>query len=456
MIAAPDTKQKITTSVATRNACKLCAPLGASLVFKGIKGAMPILHGSQGCATYIRRYVIGHFREPIDIASSSFTEHTAIFGGAKNLHAAIENVISQYEPSIIGIATTCLAETIGEDVTLHIMELQKKSASHLPPIVQVSTPSYKGTHMDGFRGTVHAVVKALAKPGEVVRKVALFPGMVSPADLRFLKQVCDDFGTPAILVPDYSDTLDGGSWDEYQNIPEGGTDISAIAQTGHCAGAIEFGSDLKSKHSAAQYLAKTFGITANQLPLPIGIELSDRFFNALQTIGKKDIPCSYQRSRQRLIDAYVDGHKYCAGVSAALYGEEDLIAAMACFLSEIGVRVSACLTGGDVGRLRQALRKTAPEVERNALILEESDFEDLAAALRDTPVDMMVGHSKGFSLARKIKVPLVRVGFPVHDRMGAQRIRHIGYEGSAQLYDRIVNTIIEQKQNSSEIGYLTW
>ena len=59
-------------STATRNPCKLCSPLGASLVFKGIRGAVPILHGSQGCATYIRGYFISHFREPVDIASSNF------------------------------------------------------------------------------------------------------------------------------------------------------------------------------------------------------------------------------------------------------------------------------------------------------------------------------------------------------------------------------------------------
>ena len=81
---------------ATRNACKLCTPLGACMVFRGIEKAMPILHGSQGCATYMRRYMISHFKEPVDIASSSFTEDTAIFGGGANLKLAIDNVRSQY------------------------------------------------------------------------------------------------------------------------------------------------------------------------------------------------------------------------------------------------------------------------------------------------------------------------------------------------------------------------
>ena len=71
--------------VSTTNACKLCKPLGACLAFRGIEGAVPFLHGSQGCATYMRRYIISHFREPVDIASSSLGEKHAIYGGGPNL-----------------------------------------------------------------------------------------------------------------------------------------------------------------------------------------------------------------------------------------------------------------------------------------------------------------------------------------------------------------------------------
>jgi nitrogenase molybdenum-iron protein NifN len=102
------------------NPCKACAPLGASLAMKGIRQSMCILHGSQGCATYIRRFFIGHFREPVDIASSSFDESTAVFGGRDNLIAGIRNIIEMYDPEVIGIATSCLSETIGEDINMYM------------------------------------------------------------------------------------------------------------------------------------------------------------------------------------------------------------------------------------------------------------------------------------------------------------------------------------------------
>ena len=105
-----------TSFTSTRNACKLCAPLGASVVFKGIRGCLPMIHGSQGCATYIRRYMISHYKEPVDIASSNFSEESTIFGGNKNFNAGIDNIIRQYNPEVIGIASACLSETIGEDI----------------------------------------------------------------------------------------------------------------------------------------------------------------------------------------------------------------------------------------------------------------------------------------------------------------------------------------------------
>src|SRR3990172_8718894 len=82
--------------VSTTNACKLCKPLGACLAFKGIEGAVPFLHGSQGCATYMRRYVISHFREPMDIASSSLGEKHAVYGGGPNLKQGLMNVMAKY------------------------------------------------------------------------------------------------------------------------------------------------------------------------------------------------------------------------------------------------------------------------------------------------------------------------------------------------------------------------
>ena len=115
--------------VSTTNACKLCKPLGACLAFRGVEGAVPFLHGSQGCATYMRRYIISHYREPMDIASSSLGEKQAVYGGGPNLKQGLGNVMSKYGARLIGVATTCLTETIGDDVPGIVREFCQEAAT---------------------------------------------------------------------------------------------------------------------------------------------------------------------------------------------------------------------------------------------------------------------------------------------------------------------------------------
>ncbi len=445
---------------ATRNPCKLCTPLGAALAFSGIEGALPLLHGSQGCATYIRRYLISHFKEPVDIASSNFSEQSAVFGGGDNLKQALANIRRQYDPALIGIATTCLSETIGEDVPGILREYaQQDGVGTLPPLVHVSTPSYQGTYREGFHAAVKALVTALAgaaakKIRPLAQTINLLPGMLSPEDLRHLKAIVADFGLSAIMLPDYADRLDGAQWTEYRPIQPGGTPVAAIGQMGQAVATVQFGHVLALEPGAGQQLAQACGVPLASLGLPIGINATDAFLTALETISGRATPSAYRAERGRLVDAYVDGHKYVSQKRAIVFGEEDLVAGLAAFLAEIGLMPVLCATGGKSGRFREAIHTAAPDLAREDIRIEEGiDFKTVETLAAETEADILIGNSKGLHLARALQKPLVRVGFPIHDRFGGGRVRHIGYRGTLRLFDRIVNSLIAQRQNTSEVGY---
>lgn len=444
------------------NACKQCAPLGACIAFKGIEGALPMLHGSQGCATYIRRYLISHFRETMDIASSNFSEETTIFGGNRNFNTGIDNIISQYHPQVIAIASTCLAETIGEDVQRLIYEYQ---ATHeeVPEMVFASTPSYQGTHYEGFHEAVFATVKTLAK-GKAsdnplsLHQLNLFCNLISPEDIRHLKEIAADFSLKTMIFPDYSDTLDGTSWDSYQRIPEGGTTIEAIENSPWAASSLELGYILNATltQSAGEYLQNAFGVDNFRTGLPIGIRESDKFFAQLSALSGKVIPLKYQKQRGRLVDLYFDGHKYVSMKRAVIYGEEDLVVGLAAFAAETGIKPVLCATGGESGTLQQTLREVLGDLYSEEIIVGQGmTFEAMEAAIHDLDLqpDLFIGNSKGYYLARKLDIPIVRAGFPIHDRIGAQHNRLLGYEGTTILFEQIVNTLLEDKQRKSSVGY---
>lgn len=441
-------------AVSTRNACKVCTPLGACLAFRGVEGCLPFLHGSQGCSTYIRRYLISHFREPMDVAASNFSETSAVFGGKSNFEAGIRNVVRGYRPRMIGVATTCLSETIGEDMKLLFRQYREThwEAGH-PEMVHVSTPSYTGTHVDGFRAAVSAIAEALAAGGQRCARVNLFPDMVSAADLRYLKEVLEDFELPATVLPDYSDTLDGPSWADYEKLPAGGTPLDAIRALGTAQRSITFGRTQAGRPSAGAWLEESFGVPHRVLGLPIGIRESDAFFDLLAEAAARPIPRAHARERGRLIDSLVDGHKYISGQRAVVYGEEDLVIGLASFLCEIGVEPVLCAAGGRGGTFTRTLRAAVPELPPSCTVASGVDFVDIAEAAAAARPDFLLGSSKGYRLARSLEVPLVRVGFPIHDRVGGQRLLHLGYRGAQQLFDTIVNTLMARKQEASNVGY---
>lgn len=440
---------------ATRNACKLCAPLGACVVLRGIEGSVPFLHGSQGCATYIRRYMISHFREPVDIASSSFSEETAIFGGKENLKSGLHNVYTQYKPKLIGVASTCLAETIGDDVSMFLRELRTEQV--IPEgvkIVNVSTPSFKETHMDGYYSAVRGVVSGMCN-GIPLKSanINVFPSFLSCEDLRYLKEILRDFGLKYVMLPDYSDTLDGAAWGEYKKIPEGGTKVSEIESMGGSAVSIEFSSTIADEQSAAKFLEDRFGVPYFNLTIPIGIRQTDIFFGLLENITGSPIPEKYIAERGRLVDSYVDAHKYLFGKKAVIYGEEDMVIATASFLREIGLDPVLCISGGNSGRIKDALGAVLGDGAKNIEIRDDADFMDMEDEVRSLKPDILIGNSKGYSVARLFNTPLVRTFFPIHDRIGSQRILHIGYRGTQNLFDRIVNALLSKKQEDSDVGY---
>jgi len=440
--------------ISTRNACKLCSPLGASIAYRGIEGCVPLIHGSQGCATYIRRYVISHFKEPIDIASSNVSEEGAIFGGGDHLKKALDNIARQYRPKLIGISTTCLSETIGDDVSLYLEQYRAvKTGSDMSAIVHASTPSYRGTHMDGFHEAVNAVVRALARGVEKHEGINLLPGFVSCEDLRILKSMCEAYGLSCTMLPDYSDTLDGESWVEYQKLSPGGTKIGDIRRMGGARATIQFGTLGVPGESAAAWLEKKFGVDGITVFLPIGVRQTDRLLKIFSEVSGLPLPVKLAAERGRLIDAYIDGHKYVFGKKAAVYGEADFISAMASFLEEIGMIPVVLATGAKAADLKKTLTGLLEKPHPEMQAIDDTDFASLENICREAGVEILIGNSKGYWLSRKLGIPIVRAGFPVHDRIGGQRIAHLGYTGAQQLFDRIANTLIKRRQESSEIGY---
>ncbi len=186
--------------------------------------------------------------------------------------------------------------------------------------------------MEGWHAALRSIVEQLVSNETAPRPPRnILPGLVSTSDMRHLKEICHDFALVPVLLPDLCDTLDGPA-EDYERIPSGGTPLAAIRSMSSARATLEQGATVPSITSAGQRLQELHSVPLHSLPMPIGLRQCDQLFDALEAVSGNPTPEKYVDQRGRLVDAYVDGHKYLAGVRAVVYGEEDLVAGLVGFL----------------------------------------------------------------------------------------------------------------------------
>jgi nitrogenase cofactor biosynthesis protein NifB len=435
------------------NPCRMCMPMGAVTAFYGIKKCMTILHGSQGCSTYIRRHMATHYNEPVDIASSSLTEEGTVYGGEKNLIRGLLNLIKVYQPEVIGVATTCLAETIGEDLKRMIKHFYEEypEYGHIP-IIPIHSAGYGGSQFEGYFAALIGIVKELARKQVKNNKINIVTGPISPADTRYLKRLLESFSLEYILLPDLSENLDGGYQTEYNRLPQGGCSIEEIRQMAGARYTLELSTFMGESSSVGRYLEETYGVPYERLNLPIGLRDTDAFIKRLADLSGKPIPESIAKERSRYLDAMIDSHKYNSEARAVVFGEPDYVYSTVRLCAENGIMPVLTATGskapGFEQLVRQELEELAERFESGRFeIMEDTDFQRIEELAGDLKANILIGSSDGRRMAERLGVSLIRRSFPIHDRVGGQRLRMLGYEGALTYLDEITNAIISKKES---------
>jgi nitrogenase cofactor biosynthesis protein NifB len=438
------------------NPCKMCMPMGVVTAFYGIKKGISILHGSQGCSTYIRRHMATHYNEPVDIASSSLTEHGTVYGGEENLLLGLKNLIQLYHPEVIGVATTCLAETIGEDISRIIGKFYEENREYQDiTIIPVPSPGYGGTQYEGYMRALFQIVNSVKQDPTPNGKINVITSMISPADTRYLKVVFELFGLEMILLPDLSENLDGVYQRTYQRLPSAGTDIKEIKTMAGARFTIELGTAYEGA-SIGAYLEENYQVPYRRMNLPVGLRDTDAFYDLLAELAlnrEVKLPKKITRSRGRYLDAMIDSHKYNGEARTVIYGEPDFVISTARLCMENGVMPLLIATGSKNTKLQTLLQEEVKVLAdryfiEDFKILDDIDFKEIEHYAKELDANLMIGNSDGRRIEEELNLPLIRRGFPIHDRVGGQRLRMLGYEGSLTLLDEIANAVMSKKERN--------
>ncbi len=432
----------------TVNPAKTCQPVGAMYAALGIHGCLPHSHGSQGCCAYHRSALTRHYKEPVMAATSSFTEGSSVFGGQANLVQAINNIFTVYDPEVIAIHTTCLSETIGDDLT----QMTKKAHDDgkVPEgkkIIYCNTPSYVGSHVTGFSNMVKGMVDGLAEISEdKLRTVNIIPGWVEPSDMREIKRLCKAMEIKTIMFPDTSDVLDTPMTGKHEFYPKGGATIEDIAMSGSSQATVALGPTCSA--AGAKALDVKCKVRPSIIELPIGLTATDTFIDTLRKVAGVAVPDEITRERGRLVDVITDMHQYFYGKRVALYGDPDQLVSLAQFVVDLDM-IPACIITGSPGEkaLRRRLEAALGEkyVAENVYIGQQADMYLLHQLIKNNPVDLMIGNCYGKYIERDEGIPLLRHGFPIYDRVGHSYFPSVGYTGALRLVEKMLDIFLSKK-----------
>lgn len=428
------------------NPANICQPIGAAAAAAGIRNCMPHSHGSQGCSSYLRTQLTRHYREPVMGTSSSFSEDTAVFGGGGNLKQAIRNIIAIYKPEVIAIHTTCVAETIGDDVKSIIENMEREG--EIPADVRViaaSTPSYVGTHILGYARMVESMVNGFArrKDGAQRSRINIIPGFnAEPGDIREIKRIMKLMDIDFNVFPDITGVFDAPMTGETRLYPRGGTTVADLEDAANSLAT--FVLCRESGELAAAALEKDHDVPAVLLPTPIGIGNVDRFVMNLAEASGRTIPIELEEERGRLVDMMHDAHPHFHGKRVAIAGDPDIVAGLTSLVVGLGMEPVHILSGTRSAAFGKEVRGILAANFPGANVINGGDLFSFHQLIKNQPVDLLMGNSHVKYIARAEDVPLVRVGFPISDRANLHHFPVMGYAGAARMVERIGNTLLDR------------
>ena len=449
MLLKHTTDKEIDRKALTINPAKTCQPIGAMFAALGIHGCLPHSHGSQGCCSYHRSTLTRHFKEPVVAATSSFSEGSSVFGGSANLLQAIETMFTVYKPEVIAVHTTCLSETIGDDLNQIV---SKANEDGLVPegkfVIYCNTPSYVGTHITGYSNQVAAMVKFFStstpKKKNVVNLVA---GWMEPSDMREIKRLAKVMEARTIMFPDMTGVLDTPLNGKYVMYPNGGTTIPELRATGDSKFTIGLGQ--YCTEDACIKLENKCKVKFEVTDIPIGLKATDRFLMSLSRHANLPIPDSITEERGQLIDMIADNAKYLYGKRVALWGDPDTLIPLTEFLVSLDMKPVYIVSGTPGKPFDERLTGILKDIpEAKFMSGERADMFRLHQWIKQEGVDLLIGNTYGKYIARDEDTPFIRFGFPIADRAGHNYFPKTGYVGATNLVIQILNAFMEHQDRT--------
>ncbi len=427
------------------NPLKASQPVGASLAFMGIRNAIPMMHGSQGCTAFAKVFFVRHFREPIPLQTTAMDQISTVMGSDENVIEGLKTICSKNAPDVIGLLTTGLSETQGTDIERCVREFRQQCPEFDGTrVVSINTPDFSGCVESGFALAVHGLIDQLVPSaaevdtavGQVPEQLNVLVGAhLTPGDVETLKELIEAFGLRPVMIPDLSDSLDGHVVEaDFSPLTVGGTRVEAFASLGNACATLVIGSSLQA---TGELLQLRTSVPCHYFDHLMGLESTDRLLMLLSELSGRPVPAGLRRQREQLLDAMLDSHFMLGQARFAIAGDAELLYGFSDLVTSMGAEVVAAVAPSRATILQQLPIES----------VKIGDLEDLELLASQQDAEILIANAHAVASAERLGLPILRAGFPQWDLMGGYQRSWIGYRGTRQTLFDLANLLIHNNRH---------
>lgn len=433
-----------------------CAMAGALGVLRAIPRVIPIVHASTGCGYNVYNgtnagsaYLGGGYCGATSTPSSNIIEKEIVFGGEDRLQEQIKTTLEIMDGDLYVVVTGCMVEMVGDDAESIVKEFV---GSDNPPVIAVSTPSFKGNSYYGYDLLLEGLVKQYVAPKEkkearTVNILGILPGqdVLWKGNLKEIKRVLHLIGIKANTLFGEGETLH-----DIRNSANASLNIIV--------------SDVYGSLTAEAY-KEIHEISSIRTALPVGYLQTEKFlreiggyFKIAESVIEKALESErdiYFDYVERIADIYndVDFQRYSIVVSDANYAPSvsEFLSDELGWLPQLTV-ITDFLTEKQQQKLEKRFEAYASGLKPTVRF--DTDTSSVRRYLKDTweldsnqryydslGPSVILGSVFEKELSDEFKYPLVTISFPVTNRVIMNRA-YAGFNGGITLIEDIFTTLV--------------
>ena len=382
-----------------------CKLFGAQQVFTGVQDGVTLLHSVVGCNFGSMGY---HFTacDMSDVRQTCtvISDSDIVFSGEASFRLALENIRELYNPKQIFALQGCVSDMIQDDLASEVRRFTQETGI---PVLVLEAAGYRGSFRQGYEAAALALLELMDPESRQER------GPLPTINLLGLGT--DDFRLEADIQA--MSRLLGGKAE--LGCVLGRCTLETLAQAPQAALNLCFGRGV----ALAKAMEKRFGIPYEVLDYPYGLTGAKRLWSVLEhrlgfDYSKEEAEFrGFTGERLKRVYTYLEDFY---GVPVSILAEGSRARGMAAFLGrELGFRIE----------------HIAPREEQREL-------EDFYDKVRWGDSALLFASSFEQELGDELEIPVIRMDYPVFDRVTLSCRPYVGAEGTLCMVEDILNEIM--------------